>query len=343
MGRRTRRARRPPDPTTRGCRCGSRSRWSRVRHRRAVDDRRGAGRLETPAGASRRYRRRRTLKPFRYAVMFAGVADGQAVDVGASPSRSIDLERRGLLALDARRVHRVHQRHRVVLGQLARGEAVVEVAVDLQQASRRAPAPAPSCRARSCPAGTSTAQTMPALTAYAAALADVLPVDAQMTAFAPPSAAFEMAIVMPRSLGKARGFRTLDLDPDVAAGGSERHVGVHQQLPPSRSGRSACPDRAGGRGTPRSDRATGARPRWRSRPLLALDPHRRTTARTASCDRSALDRRGERQSCARCVRTTSRASSPWPSGARSGCSRRVGEGLRDRARTPGRSATSRFT
>ena len=35
------------------------------------------------------------------------------------------------------------------------------------------------------PAGTSTAQTMSARTAYAAALALVLPVEAQMTAFAP--------------------------------------------------------------------------------------------------------------------------------------------------------------
>ena len=50
------------------------------------------------------------------------------------------------------------------------------------------------------PSGTRTAQTIPALTAYAAALAEVLPVDAQMTARAPASAALLMAMVIPRSL-----------------------------------------------------------------------------------------------------------------------------------------------
>lgn len=50
------------------------------------------------------------------------------------------------------------------------------------------------------PCGTSTAQTIPARTAYAAAEAEVLPVEAQMTACAPSSLARVMAIVMPRSL-----------------------------------------------------------------------------------------------------------------------------------------------
>ncbi len=47
---------------------------------------------------------------------------------------------------------------------------------------------------------------MPAWVAYAAALADVLPVEAQMTAFAPCSTAFETAIVVPRSLKEPVGF-----------------------------------------------------------------------------------------------------------------------------------------
>ena len=51
-----------------------------------------------------------------------------------------------------------------------------------------------------------TAGTMPALTAYAAADADVFPVDAQITAFAPSSAAFEIAMVMPRSLNDPVGL-----------------------------------------------------------------------------------------------------------------------------------------
>jgi hypothetical protein len=47
---------------------------------------------------------------------------------------------------------------------------------------------------------------MPAFTAYAAALAEVLPVEAQMTAFDPSSAALDIAIVMPRSLKEPVGF-----------------------------------------------------------------------------------------------------------------------------------------
>src|SRR4051794_10200851 len=56
------------------------------------------------------------------------------------------------------------------------------------------------------PSGTSTAQTMPARVAYAAAEADVLPVDAQTTALAPRPAAADMAVVMPRSLNDPVGF-----------------------------------------------------------------------------------------------------------------------------------------
>jgi hypothetical protein len=52
----------------------------------------------------------------------------------------------------------------------------------------------------------STKQVMPARAAYAAAAADVLPVDAQMIAFAPASTAFVTAIVMPRSLNEPVGF-----------------------------------------------------------------------------------------------------------------------------------------
>src|SRR3712207_5541131 len=56
------------------------------------------------------------------------------------------------------------------------------------------------------PWGTSTAQVSPARAAYAAALALVLPVEAQMTAFAPSSTALVMAIVMPRSLHEPVGL-----------------------------------------------------------------------------------------------------------------------------------------
>ena len=56
------------------------------------------------------------------------------------------------------------------------------------------------------PCGTRTTQDSPAFTAYAAAEALVLPVEAQMTAFAPSSTAFEIATVMPRSLNDPVGL-----------------------------------------------------------------------------------------------------------------------------------------
>src|SRR5690349_9743374 len=56
------------------------------------------------------------------------------------------------------------------------------------------------------PVGTSTAQVRPARAAYAAADADVLPVDAQMIALAPDSTALDTAIVMPRSLNDPVGL-----------------------------------------------------------------------------------------------------------------------------------------
>ncbi len=47
---------------------------------------------------------------------------------------------------------------------------------------------------------------MPARAAYAAAAADVLPVDAQMTALLPSCRAMVIATVMPRSLKEPVGF-----------------------------------------------------------------------------------------------------------------------------------------
>ena len=57
------------------------------------------------------------------------------------------------------------------------------------------------------PCGISTAQVMPARAAYAAADADVLPVDAHSTACWPRAIASVTAIVMPRSLKEPVGFR----------------------------------------------------------------------------------------------------------------------------------------
>src|SRR5215470_1752297 len=56
------------------------------------------------------------------------------------------------------------------------------------------------------PRGTSTTQSSPARAAYAAALALVFPVDAQITVRAPQATASETATVMPRSLNDPVGF-----------------------------------------------------------------------------------------------------------------------------------------
>src|SRR5437660_9833825 len=56
------------------------------------------------------------------------------------------------------------------------------------------------------PPGTTTTEGRRARAAYAAADADVLPVDAHTTALAPSSTALEIATVMPRSLKDPVGF-----------------------------------------------------------------------------------------------------------------------------------------
>ena len=56
------------------------------------------------------------------------------------------------------------------------------------------------------PLGITTEQRSPARAAYAAADAEVFPVDAHTTATAPSSTAFESARVMPRSLNEPVGF-----------------------------------------------------------------------------------------------------------------------------------------
>ncbi len=68
------------------------------------------------------------------------------------------------------------------------------------------------------PSGTSTAHLRPAAVAYAAAEAEVLPVEAQTTALAPASTAAVMAIVMPRSLNEPVGVHAFDLKVNLGAG-----------------------------------------------------------------------------------------------------------------------------
>src|SRR6266850_3150145 len=57
-----------------------------------------------------------------------------------------------------------------------------------------------------CPSGITTTHWSPARAAYAAAEADVLPVEAQSTTFAPRAFARETATVIPRSLNDPVGF-----------------------------------------------------------------------------------------------------------------------------------------
>src|SRR5437016_11556 len=71
------------------------------------------------------------------------------------------------------------------------------------------------------PSGTITAQVMPARAAYAAALAAVLPVEAQITALAPSRTAAETAQVMPRSLNDPVGLAPSSFRRTVAPTSSE--------------------------------------------------------------------------------------------------------------------------
>ena len=72
------------------------------------------------------------------------------------------------------------------------------------------------------PSGTSTAQVRDAFAAYAAALALVLPVLAQITAWLPASTALLIAIVMPRSLKDPVGLAPSTLSQTCAPTSSDR-------------------------------------------------------------------------------------------------------------------------
>ena len=66
------------------------------------------------------------------------------------------------------------------------------------------------------PSGTMTAPVSPARAAYAAALAAVLPVDAQITASAPSRTAADTAQVIPRSLNDPVGLEPSSLSQTSA-------------------------------------------------------------------------------------------------------------------------------
>src|ERR1700744_3163492 len=83
------------------------------------------------------------------------------------------------------------------------------------------------------PGGISTAQVMPARAAYAAADAEVFPVDAHNTARCPRARASVTAIVMPRSLKEPVGLRPSTLRWTVQPVFSERRVAAISGVPPS--------------------------------------------------------------------------------------------------------------
>jgi len=79
----------------------------------------------------------------------------------------------------------------------------------------------------------STAATRPARAEYAAAEAEVLPVDAQTTTFAPLSRAFVIASVIPRSLNEPVGFAPSTLRYTSARTCSESLGAGRSGVPPS--------------------------------------------------------------------------------------------------------------
>src|SRR6058998_1012790 len=81
----------------------------------------------------------------------------------------------------------------------------------------------------------STTQVRPARVEYAAAEADVFPVDAHTTALAPSSTALEMATVIPRSLNDPVGLAPSTLSHTLAPTRSDRRgAGTSGVAPSSR-------------------------------------------------------------------------------------------------------------
>ena len=83
------------------------------------------------------------------------------------------------------------------------------------------------------PSGTITAPVSPARAAYAAALAAVLPVDAQITASAPSRTAAETAQVMPRSLNEPVGLAPSSLSQTSAPTRSDTRSASTSGVEPS--------------------------------------------------------------------------------------------------------------
>src|SRR5699024_11859036 len=85
------------------------------------------------------------------------------------------------------------------------------------------------------PAGRITAQPIPARAAYGASEAEVLPVEAHTTISAPPLTAFEIAVVIPRSLKEPVGLAPSTFRNTRAPVRSERAGASTSGVPPSPS------------------------------------------------------------------------------------------------------------
>ena len=85
------------------------------------------------------------------------------------------------------------------------------------------------------PCGITTPHVSPARAAYAAAEAEVFPVDAQTTTLAPASTAFVIAIVIPRSLNEPVGFAPSIFSQTSRSSSSESRSACSNGVPPSSS------------------------------------------------------------------------------------------------------------
>ena len=91
------------------------------------------------------------------------------------------------------------------------------------------------------PSGTSTTGVSPALAAYAAIEAEVLPVEAQTTACAPSALATEMAVVMPRSLKEPVGLLPSTFSHTSPPVTEQSHSDRTSGVPPSPSVTAGVP------------------------------------------------------------------------------------------------------
>ena len=83
------------------------------------------------------------------------------------------------------------------------------------------------------PSGINTRHDMPARAAYAAAEAEVFPVEAQTTARAPSSSALDIATVMPRSLNEPVGLAPSIFKKTLASRRAERFGASTRGVRPS--------------------------------------------------------------------------------------------------------------